>query len=318
MFLEPRHVPSVLSQGKRVRAVRDQLHLRPIDETFHQFLTCVVQWTLGKSWWLQQASMNSAQRHVAFRWYEAWIEFCRQDREADADGIVRTVAPGPVQALLTLGYDLFWLQGKNALPERVVERLRKHQYFQSARYELAVASIMMRAGFSIDFLEDDEWDEKHCEFIAKHPSGFFAGVEAKSRVRPGALNEAGEFIYGSDGRGLLKLAKKGAKQGMNGAAHIVFLDVNAPAALEATVEHLAWKADIEHVFDAMQRGSKPTRWSLLAATNYAGHLGGVDTPSPPGECALLWSDAPEVPVPATIRESVLMAIGQYQQVPTEV
>jgi len=74
-------------------------------------------------------------------------------------------APRIVWALLTLGYDLFCRQTKNAPPGYFVDRLRTNRSFQAARYKVATGAIMARAGYDVHFLDEETKDEKHCEFL---------------------------------------------------------------------------------------------------------------------------------------------------------
>src|SRR5262249_18915643 len=193
----------------------------------------VVLWTLGHTWWKHQIRMSVEQRHVITRWKYAFSEFTRRNigKLSEAPGSQRFSGPvpGTVYALLALGYDLFCLQAKNALPEFLIEKLRSNLDFQGARYEVAVAAIMARAGFEITYLDDKAVQQKHCEFIAQHKAtGINIGVEAKSRVRPGVLNTKGEFNYTEDWRGIWQLVRAARKQKPPGLPFFIFVDVNLP------------------------------------------------------------------------------------------
>jgi hypothetical protein len=101
---------------------------------------------------------------------------------------------GPVMAYFCFGWDLYWLQLIHRLPKSLVRRLRDHDNFQCARYEVAIAAIFARAGFEIELLDETEKSVRHCEFVATHKrTGGIVYVETKSRHRPGVLNQPGEF-----------------------------------------------------------------------------------------------------------------------------
>ena len=103
-----------------------------------------------------------------------------------------TPSRGPVKAYLCFGYDLYWLQLVNRLPESVIERLKDFQGFQGARYEVLIAAVFARAGFEIEWIDDTKATGKHPEFIASHnKTKKKVGVETKSRRRPGAMNYIG-------------------------------------------------------------------------------------------------------------------------------
>ena len=193
-----------------MRALWNTIHSRPEVETFHEFLVELTKWTFGKTWWSHQLGAKVGSEHVVLRWTKAFA-VGRDLAVSDSDEPERvvTTASGPMVALLALGYDFYCLQSRNKLPEFLVSRLRDGKQFQSARYEVAVAAIMARAAFEIEFLDDKNVEEKHCEFIATHKgSGFEFGVEAKSRVRPGVLLERGTFAHDEDVKGLVRLLRK--------------------------------------------------------------------------------------------------------------
>ena len=66
------------------------------------------------------------------------------------------IRPGNLefQALTALSYDVYTLRNAGALPQRLVVRLRSHAEFQGAKYEIAVAAIIRRAGFRLESPEE--------------------------------------------------------------------------------------------------------------------------------------------------------------------
>lgn len=177
--------------------------------------------------------MLPSTEHAVIAWTRAFASVTRRAPIAtattDHGTHFETRGSGPARALLALGYDLYCLQVKDKLPEPLIMRLRDRRQFQSARYEIAIAGIMLRAGFEIRLIDLEAWDKKHCEFEATHrTTGLRVAVEAKSRVRPGALHQPGELAHAEDVSGLFNLVKKAAKQGLEGVALVIFLDVNLP------------------------------------------------------------------------------------------
>jgi hypothetical protein len=43
-------------KGKKVRAVRNKVHFRPLDESFQDFQLNLLLWTLGKKWYDEQSA----------------------------------------------------------------------------------------------------------------------------------------------------------------------------------------------------------------------------------------------------------------------
>jgi hypothetical protein len=103
--------------------------------------------------------------------------------------VVGSHPTGEVQAMLTLAYDIYCLCLINQLPEEILDHVRNYNEFQGVRYEIALKASLVRAGFSISWLESNEI---HAEFTASlAESGEIIIVEAKSRHRLGFLHEPG-------------------------------------------------------------------------------------------------------------------------------
>lgn len=243
-------VPSVVHKGNRMRAVWSGIYARPLHETFHEFLINLVKWTLGREWWAHQVAMAENLRHPAAQWVYAFGGLTKAApdvvvEEAEGRKIYSVTQSGPVAALLQFGYDLLCLQQKNRLPAHTVAKLRDDASFQGARYEIAVAAVMARAGCEIEFLDDASAAEKHCEFIATYrETGAKVGIEAKSRLRAGVLNRPGTFEYDGDARGIQNLIRKAKKQRPSGLPFFIFLDVNLPSSAHLPPDEKPWIQDL--------------------------------------------------------------------------
>src|ERR1700722_1670668 len=93
---------------------------------------------------------------------------------------------------LHLAYDLYALDHNAELQNKLLARLRNRDQFTGARYEVYVAATFIRAGFDIEFENEDDGSTTHCEFTATHRRTLKRfSVEAKrregSRVRIGTL-----------------------------------------------------------------------------------------------------------------------------------
>jgi hypothetical protein len=175
----------------RFRIVWNVLWNAPQEQSFHEFLDALIGATLGKDWFQEQNKLPFADRHVVARWRMSLLSLVERPAAKPDGAHIRT---GAVEAYMHFGYDLYWLQIAHKLPERLVVRLKTREFFQGARYEVLVAAVFARAGFDIQWLDDDAdaQEEKHCEFIATHKkTGTKLGVETKSRQRSGALHFRG-------------------------------------------------------------------------------------------------------------------------------
>ena len=283
-------VPSVEWGEHRWHAVFRKLHYRPLTETFHEFLIHVIKWTFGQTWWKHQIKMEPEQRHVVVRWTYDFAEITNRYLDDEYfDGVAYSApASGPARALLQLGYDLYCLQAKNRLPDFLADRLRKHDGFQSARYEISCAAIMLRAGFEIQYLDEALAISKHCEFIAIHPpSGIKIGVEAKSRVRPGVLNQRGSFDYQEDFRGIQNLFKKATKQRPDGMPFVIFIDVNLPPSPGVPFSKKPWLVDVRRAIGGEPSVDAPDLFTMLFVTNFAVYFGSADEEAPNTELSVV-------------------------------
>ena len=319
-------VPSVVHKGYRWRAVWSGVHARPVTETFHEFLTNVVKWTLGEEWWKHQVAMAPDQRHAVVRWASDYGKLTRHHWEAatpeqtETGPVYSAPKSGPAWALLQLGYDLLCLQQTNRLPEQTVAKLTNHGRFQGARFEIAVAAVMMRAGFDIEFLDDVTEKGKHCEFFAtRRGSDLKIGVEAKSRVRPGALNEPGTFGYTEDWRGLQELVRRAKKQRPAGRPFFIFLDVNLPT---SSVSPPPWIRDTKRVLDVTGPASAehPDPYNALFLMNFAQNYGDALSPASAPEWGFVISGAPEVALDdgGAAIQAVRTSVARYGHIPDEI
>jgi hypothetical protein len=322
-----RLIPSVVANGKRFRVLSNEIYLEPVSETFHEFLAKLVKWTFGKDWWLQQAAMPLELRHVVLQWMMAFARNSRrQPLEVETSEFgtsFATVGSGPTKALMTFGYDLYCLRAKNRLLGSMIDRLRERQSFQSARYEIAVANILSRAGFNIQLLDEQRLATKHCEFIATAQNGnFHFGVEAKSRVRPGVLHRQGDFAYTEDSKGLRNLIRTASKQGVADMPFVIFLDVNLPPTSNLNIDS-GWARDVNRIADDMDRratqpGGKASPYSLLVATNFAYHFGGDEGVAAPLELCAIRPLRASIELPIEVTNEITRATMHYGHVPDDV
>jgi hypothetical protein len=322
-------VPSIVHNGYRLRPIWSSIYTRPLSETFHEFLINIVKWTFGQDWWRHQIAMRADQRHAVVRWNYDFAALTRdldraQKSERDGVGPLYAVQQsGPVASLLQLGYDLLCLQAKDRLPTHTVQKLRRHADFQGARYEIAAAAIMARAGFSIEFLDDGAVHERHCEFIATHSrTGVTIAVEAKSRVRAGILNAPGDFEYSEDWRGIQNLVRKAKKQRPDGLPFLIFVDVNLPPTPGIPWPDKPWMRDVKRMLDSFGTPTAQNRepYTAIVPTNYAQYYGEPLGPAPPAEWGLIVSSFPEVEFPdhGDCLNDIVESLGRYGKIPPEI
>ncbi|KRF22527.1 SEC-C domain-containing protein [Paenibacillus sp. Soil787] len=326
-------VPSTEYQGQKIRAIWNTLYFRPLLETFHEFLILIAyRMTYGKDFHELQVTIQPEKRHVTFKW---WVAFCDWGMinsehffETEHGKIYFGNTTGEVQSLLQHAFDLFCLQTVNRLPDFFIERLKDTHEFQGARYEVTVAAIMARAGFDIEFLDDKNKSETHCEFIATHrESGQQIGVEAKSKRRKGVLHEEGVFDEETDFKGnIMHLFRKARMQKPVGIPFIIFIDMNLPSKdvdlqnIEVEPEK-TWENDIDQIYSnyKSKQSPMPDPFNALYFTNFAYYYSGNKSDLNPSVAYIKKSDSPEHGISnIAVLDSILNSIMRYSVIPKEI
>ena len=297
-----------------MRVVWSTLTFRRPTETFHEFLVDHLKETLGQAW-IDRNKRPNEQAHVVMRWIYGWHEHAAaQMPEEHRPGEVFSVAPsGEAMALLSLADDVYRLQLRKHLPRRLLERLRSPDSFQGARYEVAVASIFARCGFTIEWL-DEKTPGKKCEFVATHPL-LKAGiaVEAKSRHRKGVLNESGPPTMEVLGADVDSLFRKALAKDPGDRPFMIFIDINLPFSPQEGLEK-PWIKDMERVVEAGPTAD-PSPYNLFVVTNHAWHYDGAGL-ARGGEYLQVLPNQPRHPIDALAAiDAILRQVDAYGSVP---
>lgn len=319
-------VKSIIHKGYRWRIIWSRLYYRPMQETFHEFIIDILKQTFGEEWRQQQLLLPENSRHIIIRWTESYRDWKKINATEDNKGdghIWGAIPSGDVLSLLQFAYDIYCLQAIRKLPDFIISRLKNNREFQGARYEVAVAAIVARAGFEITFLDDKEKSEKHCEFIAKNRiTQEEIGVEAKSRRRKGVLNEDGDI----DGKAVLKgdifnLVAEAIKQRPGSIPYVIFVDLNVMPTPSIPLEQKSWFNDIKGVVDKIKEREKNglAIENAVVITNFSYYYAGNTNNAPPGESLFLVPLNPQVPLknPAILQE-IFKSVDRYSVIPREV
>ena len=255
-------VAARMDNGYRFVAVNNRLHYSKNWKTFHDFLIAYLKNTMGADWGNAELRKPLDQRHPVLRWYD---KLCEQQRVIIAEPGVRVSTgkmTGAVAAYMYLAYDLYALDHSADLQTKLIERLRNEDLFPVARYEVHVAALLTRAGFTLAFEDEDDRSSSHCEFTASSRTGKSFSVEAKRA-------ESGRVV-----RQLFRALKKAAAH-----PRIVFIDLNQPDSMTDGVP-----AYVQRAFDQLRRYEMldpqarrlPPAYVIMTSTPWEHHLDGTE------------------------------------------
>lgn len=272
-FLTGRPFIDTVFKDKRARAVGNIVYTRPLDETFHLFLLRRFSETLTQQW--VEAEEAKETPHTLIQWYREMQRLITETEPTEKSGKLRSVElTGNMRSLLVLSYDFYSLQhcGATVLP-KLLERLRDENQFQGARYEIAVAGLVCRAGFEIKWIGGKN---KHCEFSGKHKvTGDEAIFEAKSHHRAGVLGKEGSFDSQNARIKIMDHIREALEQAPdNDLPLVIFDDLNLPLAAGTTqMEKESFKSVEEQLKKyGFLDDNKYRRCGALIVTNFSWHF----------------------------------------------
>jgi hypothetical protein len=201
-------------------------------KTFPDFLGSYIFAKLGKDWVEAELAKPIEARHPIMQIQEQYVAYQRATFKK-AGEVVAADITGVVASYLGTAYALYLLDHNVELQARLIHRLKDRGQFQGAYYELIVASILIRAGFTLTLEDETDADSKHCEFSAiSKQTGAKYWVEAKMRAVAGMLGRTAAD-GGKEGKPLARLIKH-----LNDALakpaddqRLIFIDVNTPSLL---------------------------------------------------------------------------------------
>ena len=297
--------------GQKIRAVRNAIHFRPLEETFHDFQLNLLLWTLGKNWFDEQMLKAPAERHIILRWRDERNELFKKhcDPDAPPNEPVRAPLTGNTKALQVLADDIYQLQHALKAPRKIVERLRNMREFQGARHEVLVASLFAKCGFDIEFVDDHA--KKNPDFFATK-AGERIAVEAKSRHRPGVLHESGEYVAEAEsGQARIRgLFQEALEQNPGGVPFIVFIDVNLPLTPQTPPAERVWVREAMKCFEERKSEGLPEQDSGLILSNIGWHYH-RDVGAPPPEFVTVKPEQPTFPLRSETWDLLERVLNEY-------
>jgi hypothetical protein len=173
----------------QVVAVGNTIYFSKKWKTFPDFLSDYMKQKLDPEWGNAEIVKPLEERHPILQWYDAYCRYQQQTITKPGELSAAKVT-GIVASYLGLAYSLYLLDHNVELQARLIKRLKDRSNFQGAFYELFVANILIRAGFSLTLEEETDGATKHCEFAAvSQRTGKRYWVEAKARSVVGILGK---------------------------------------------------------------------------------------------------------------------------------
>jgi len=267
--------------GQAFVAVGDRVLTDNRWNSFHDFLFTYIGSVIDQDWFRVEVEKPVADRHPLMQWFQV-LEDLGTWRDHPRGELRKVSAPPAlVSALLSLCYELYLADNYGLLKPQLLERLKRPEHFQGARYEIYAASAFLRAGFDVELEDEDDRTTSHCEFNVTHrASGRKYSVEAKSRQRTGYLGYAGarlplEEIEAKCSDLIVKALRKSAAY-----ERIVFIDINVPPAESSSFDS-DWFNKVVHQVGRLE--TKPPQGdalppSIVFFTNFPHHFIEGDKP----------------------------------------
>jgi hypothetical protein len=174
-------VSTLAPGGRRLVAVKNKV-VAGAWATFHDFLGEYLVNVMGIEWWKAEGLKASGERHPLVAWRGLMRDFIAAEGPNPELLVRMGNMTGAVAAYLHAANNLFAIEHNAELQAKLVQRLKHSDQFPSALHEVAVAAKFIRAGFEIEFEDEDDRLSTHCEFVATFPkTGKKFSVEAKRR-----------------------------------------------------------------------------------------------------------------------------------------
>ena len=163
-----RPIVSFKSHGYRIVAVGKDIRWSKAWRTFPDFLFDYIKIVLTPAWGNAELAKDVVGRHPVVCWYRKVCDFQQRLIGRKAGEIHTGAMTGAVKAYLGLAYDLYLCAHNAELPDRLLKRLRNRDQFEGALYEVFVVGCFAKAGFRIEFENEEDPSSSHCEFTAIH------------------------------------------------------------------------------------------------------------------------------------------------------
>jgi hypothetical protein len=249
----------------RIVASGNKLAYSKTWKVFTDFLNKHLQGLFGLEWGQRQVKLPLEEQHPAVQW-RTINALANAGTIPNENGLYKCDT-GAANAWFRLAYDLYLIEHNAELQSKLLRRLRDAEKFQGARFEAAVAAMMLASGYELQYREE-KGPGKHPEFIATNKkTGQVLAVEAKSRHRPGIMGfrkgEASIPPASFDIDGLLwQAASKDTEEPL-----LIFVELNTHRAMDMNFNEDVYN-ELDHAWKALQAREWPEGFPAVGVVFY--------------------------------------------------
>jgi hypothetical protein len=243
------------SGGKRSVAIGTRI-LTGQWKTFHDFLFSYVIAAFGRAWWEDELRKSESLRHPFVTQHELAVASLGS-LPVGPVGVKVGPMTGRIAAVLDLSYALYLLEHHGQTQPLLLNRLKHPDQFLGVSYEALVCGMLVRAGFEIQFEDETDSSQGHCELVATFKAtGRRFSVEAKCREQ---------------GREHLRIRNQLRNALAKPAEYdrVIFLELNAicEVAVDPLQELDSLRTGIRECENQLTIDGKPTPEAYLVITN---------------------------------------------------
>lgn len=189
-----RPIISFEKDGSRYIQVGNQLQCSPNWKTFPDFLFDYIKQLFTSDWGNSELKKTDENAHPLIIWFRKLGHWQREIEKNAKSDIYMYQPIGAARAYLGLAYDLYLCAHNATIQEKLMSRLRNKNQFEGAAYEAFVVGTFIKAGYSIEFEDEQDESRSHCEFTATHlVTGRNFSVEAKAIQSTGSRAGSAEL-----------------------------------------------------------------------------------------------------------------------------
>ena len=306
--------------GHRIVASGKKLLWGKTWKVFPDFLNHRLSSLLGAEWGSKQVTLPLSEQHPVVQWRTIFTTI-QQSQPRDQDGLFNATS-GAATAWFRLAYDLYLVEHNSELQKKLLRRIRDVNRFQGARFEAAVAAMMLAAGYDLEYA-DETGPGKHPEFFATNRlTGHRLAVEAKSRHRPGILGYPGQREAGGPNSFDIDRLLRDALAKDPHDPLLIFIELNTPR-LATYATAAEYQEELNGAWMQAQSESWPNGFPAIGVVFYNdASPWQLDSQPPPGVPSVfvvtLWASQSRHqfdPIPLLTR--ITEACGQRLTIPIE-